>query len=123
MTERMSAPEALEWLQRAVATQGPEFVYSVSGRSTGCHYRPVQAYGESDPRSKTGCLIGTAMVLAGREIHPEMEGRSVMDGFCILSWNLSGEAARVLATAQWAQDNGKSWGEALAAAITFAGEE
>ena len=111
---------AAELLGQAVRTQGPDFVYAPNGEE--CHYVPVLRDRTDDPRSKTGCLIGVALKIAGVDTEgmkaagsiSSLEGQQERYGF-----RLTIEAARYFAIAQYTQDRGGSWGLAKVAAEAY----
>ena len=109
--------QARELLKAAMETQGKDFSYSDGGKN--CLYRPMTEYdfhdggGEfdaDDPRTKTGCLIGVALSLAGETRHLNLK-------LCItLVWqkypDMMSEHTRIyFSKAQFNQDFGGSWGE------------
>ena len=113
----MSINEAREWLRKAVALRGADFVYrdldvvEEGDVNENCFYLPQPQLPEDDPRHRTGCLIGTAMMLAGREITPEHEAHnpsSLLD-----AWSLTPEAGSLMGCVQAQQDGGMPWGSAL----------
>ena len=102
----MTLEEARGWLLAAVETQGRDFVYATEG-SGGCYYIPKEQFGDK-PQGRTGCLIGTALTLAGREV-PDLGS--------IISYHqelfqLSPEATVYFRCAQSWQDSGSTWGDA-----------
>lgn len=103
--------EARVLLARAVETQGRDFVYNPGGTGS-CLYRPLneEPYLD-DPQSKTGCVVGVALSLAGETRHLS-SGERVMGLSIKYPGMLSYPAAQYLQKAQYAQDLGKSWGEA-----------
>lgn len=112
--------KAAELLGEAVQTQGPDFVYAPNGQS--CHYLPYAGIDSDDPRSKTGCLIGVALKIAG--VDPEtLRGAGSVPSFAgtheRLGFRLTVDAARYFYIAQAVQDRGGSWGMARIAAETF----
>ena len=116
----MTMDEALEWLRLAVDTQGRDFVYNPPGGSFRCFYLPQKYAPKGSPQTRTGCLIGTAMKLAGRAITEDMERNNVLS--LADQWNLSEHAALILQRAQQVQDSGSTWGEAWKKAHRRAGE-
>lgn len=104
-------------LARAVMTQGPDFVYSKGGQA--CRYQPITRFDDivtkDDPRTKTGCLIGTAAKLAGIDTR-EWDG--TIAGYVSRKFgHLFGPGVTdYWQTAQNAQDSGATWGEAFAEA-------
>ena len=101
-----TAREALELLEKAVATRGEDFVYQK--RLGGCLY----VY-----QGKPDCLIGVALIdFAGWPL-------SDLERFCPVAsvarefpGRIGADAVAVLQAAQDAQDAGETWGQALRAA-------
>lgn len=119
--------QARELLRQAVATQGPDFVYNPDGNGQ-CFYRPSEVYrlpgahgrpavplAADDPRRITGCLIGVALDLAGETRHHDRAG-GIHGVAAMFPDMMSRGTASYFAEAQSVQDNGGTWGEALAAA-------
>ena len=105
----MTLDEARDYLSDAVMTQGRDFIYARSSES--CYYIPLKTADATDPRRLTGCLIGTALKLAGREdmlldVIADVNTRANYFG-------LTQEAAAYLQKAQTMQDSGFSWGSAF----------
>jgi hypothetical protein len=119
-TQEMTLNEAREWLRLAVEERGSDFVYypdvlrereeDAPNVGPRCYYVPRVDLPASDPRSQTGCIAGTVMRLAGREITEMHEGLAVVD--LQADWNLSYHAALYLTYAQRMQDGSATWGEA-----------
>lgn len=127
-------PQARELLARAVATQGPDFVYDPGGHGD-CIYVPIQdfldhtygdeeienlefvdsldALGDDSPKKKTGCLVGVALDLAG-EVRHRYSQQSIKNIAEDHPDMMTKEAAEYFQEAQTSQDNGSTWGEALA---------
>lgn len=111
-------PRARESLKKAVKTQGRDFVYAIM-KSTSyglptCEYSPNPNFGENDPRSKTGCLVGTAFSISGV---PD----EVLNKITLMVPELHQEASEITMSkaatvyfhiAQIIQDRGGSWGTA-----------
>lgn len=111
----MTLEMARGYLARAVLTQGPDFVYRATGRAVICHYKALpDSTPETDPRHHTGCMVGVVMKLSGREILEVHEGETPESVYMREEWNLSARAGRYLYSAQYAQDNGHTWGQAYA---------
>lgn len=129
----LNLAQAREVLAAAVATQGAFFVYNPGGTGF-CAYQPLAVgaqmrdrsgafatIAEGDPRTRTGCLAGIALDLAGIEFE-----HSSPDSVTHLLWwipehpRATEAAARYLQEAQEAQDSGASWGQALEQAERFA---
>lgn len=108
---------ARELLTAAVATQPDGFVYNPGGDDINfmCFYRrqPEGVYGPDDPRVLTGCLIGTALGLAGIELPDDCEGKSIA-GLASghPEWEFTTEAVAYFTRAQRHQDTGKTWTQA-----------
>lgn len=104
--------QARELLARAVETQGRDFVYNPGGQGGCLNFPDPDNFHPNAPQARTGCLIGTAVTLAGVEI-PLIYARSTIgqlhDGHVV---HLSQDALIYLKVAQRAQDTGKSWGRA-----------
>jgi|ERR1051326_5466436 hypothetical protein len=119
---------ARQLLARAVGTQGRDFVYNTrpGGR---CLYmtfeeckmihQPVVGFDTvrfASGAAITGCLIGTALKLAGVDVL-QLGAMSVRESH--RAWRAKGlvdidpEATRYFQTAQVAQDEGMSWGHAF----------
>lgn len=128
-------------LRQAMETQGEDFKYNPDPwHSGGCFYRPLtgpddrlldncpgrtrQQYADpAHPARVTGCLIGTALTLAGETIH--LESTWIIDSGNMANaapGMLTEAAARYLRRAQAHQDAGGTWGEALARAEAIAEE-
>lgn len=106
--------KARELLAQAVETQGRDFVYSPN--PSNCFYRPLSpADWPGDPRTKTGCLVGTALTLAGLTRH--LESKLSVEGLNEeLGHIWPGSVVRYFQLAQEEQDAGTTWGEAFDAA-------
>lgn len=100
-------------LARAVLTQGPDFVYKVGDRPKVCLYRPTKetdyGFDSDDPRSKTACLVGVALSLAGETRHVDIQD-SVTGLSATFRDMMTDEAAKYFRRAQYRQDNGETWG-------------
>lgn len=99
-------------LARAVLTQGEEFIYNPGGAGIVCEYKP---FGKTGPQSKTGCLIGVALDLAGETRHHHVSGNVISLSMRFPDM-FSREVVRYFGAAQDSQDLGKSWGMAYKAA-------
>lgn len=117
----ISLEMAQSLLLRAVQTQGYDFVYAPNREM--CYYLPRSEANAPESQRKTGCLIGTALKLAGVDtlklatagVVFTMKGRHGELGF-----RLTEEAAAYFAIAQAAQDHGSTWGQAYYAAEAYA---
>ena len=110
----MTLEEAQGFLRAAVDTQGDSFVYNPSYSSMVCEYTPRTDAPIGDPRRRTGCLIGTALKLAGRS-----EETLKVHGFVTdleKHFELNEVAASYFDVAQQEQDAGSTWGDAYRAA-------
>lgn len=120
--------EARELLLRAMETQGRDFQYQTKvGYGHGCLNVPLTEelsgmHGikmlEDDPKAKTGCIVGTALSLSGRDLPLKERCCMAVTGFA--EW-LSGDALSYLSIAQMAQDNMQTWGEAYDRAESYIG--
>lgn len=133
VSKPMDLRGARKYLKQAMETQGPNFVYNV-GSVAACYNVPLMTEGYmsretaiQNPKSKTGCLVGTAMTLAGYKFRQDEKRHSI-------DWNgpgygisgpksidsdekfLTHAARKYLKTAQARQDTGSTWGDAFAAA-------
>lgn len=122
--ETIDLAKARELLAAAVETQGRDFVYNPGGAGD-CLYRPMteeDGVAPDDPRAKTPCLVGTAL-----DIHGETRHRESTENISYLAMDLglTTEATTdYFQRAQYAQDQGKTWGQAFDEAEEFAeGEE
>ena len=139
MTEQMSDVDTvISLLERAVSERGADFNYgewvgielSPDSAGEGCqyvHYVDSDGEVEEEPttRSKAvpGCIAGFALHLHGVKLSDlrELEGNQAHDAARNVTY-LSDDARQVLQSAQAAQDQGKSWGEALESARVRAAE-
>lgn len=119
-------PRIREVMAQAVAERGADFVYNPGGVES-CYYTsmlldrhaPHQTLDADDPRSKTGCLIGEVMRRLGIPVDALAR---IQGGVSSLAIQLQdrGLAAMdtpviiCLSSAQSTQDNGSTWGAALA---------
>lgn len=113
---RLDIDAARALLAGAVETQGPGFVYNPDGDMP-CHYLPLGGgWKQGDPRTVTGCLIGTALKdIPGvaAELHTMRSVRLLIEVLAergILEATTG--AVLYLMNAQAAQDWGHSWGQA-----------
>lgn len=111
---------AKEMVEAAVTKMGPDFIYNPSVGGS-CIYLPWDdnrngALGnDSDPRYKTGCIVGTALAAV---LTPEQ--MSQLNGDILEFWSNSkwfqnlfdDESVGYLRVVQRHQDGGKSWGKA-----------
>lgn len=113
---------ARELLRQAVDTQGDAFAYAPSPGAS-CHYT-VEDFARfyrtendgqeplaTDPRLKTGCLVGVVLGLAGFTEHHGVEAG--VDDDIALPIPMEPEARAYLSAAQQSQDIGHTWGEAF----------
>ena len=125
MTEKIDIHRARILLADAVNTQGRDFVYNASTAGYGsCFNVPLgeltylnllDEADADDPRRLTGCLVGTAIKLAGVPIPTDMEAM----GIHAFDDHFTEEAMRYLAEAQAAQDDGQTWGQSHYRAEAF----
>ena len=114
---RIDLEKARTLLRAAMETQGPDFVYNPEGKGT-CMNIPDEGAKEGDPRAITGCLIGTMITGLGISMDEyELKETNVIGAARILSdrskVQFTQDALVYLMRAQNAQDNGKTWGEAV----------
>lgn len=108
---------ARELLKQAMETQGRDFVYCPIDGPSNCHYEPC--LDEDGPKALTGCLVGTALTLAGETRHIGYGGivTRLAESYPDMMTPVTREYFRV---AQFAQDFGASWGEAYDRAEKYA---
>lgn len=116
-------------LRRAANTQAPDFRYIDKSKHSGCYYSTdtfhkansdYAADMSDDPRSKTGCLIGVALDLAGYTKHHE--STETIQGLWeegTLIDSMDFDAVQYFTQAQVAQDNGDTWESARAKAEAY----
>jgi hypothetical protein len=119
-------PRARELLKQAMDTQGRNFVYNDTPREnmSQCFYLPQNDDHWGASKMRTGCLIGTALKLAGV---PETE-LNFMGGIsgwaCRFPNYVTEEATWYFADAQTTQDKrGATWGQAYDYAESRIGTE
>lgn len=108
---------ARELLKQAVETQGEDFVYQVISGDM-CYYRPMTEEEEpdaNDPKRVTGCLVGTALTLAGETRHLDVIG-SVGTLFNTFPDMMTTGACDYFQAAQNLQDQAYTWGDSYDAA-------
>jgi hypothetical protein len=123
-TKQFDVPEVLAALEAAVARRGEDYEYerplSPQGAPSGCLY----VHDRYTENPTPGCIVGQVYFdLLGRLVPAPLELRICADDINYTpnsEWRAEGTftdgAIRVLGRAQVAQDDGASWGEALAAA-------
>ncbi len=117
-TKIETADQALELLERAVATRGEDFVYEKPEDAEFCVY--VRD-------GKPDCLIGVVLSMVGWT-NEELEVADSIGTVSTLAidtrWadRFSKDAVRILGSAQSAQDFGRAWGSALAKAREYAAQ-
>lgn len=114
---------ALDLLQRAVDYKGADHVEPLYNDDGEAVIDRAEAGGETVCRyiepgtRKPGCLIGTALWLAGATVDDlvphEGEGIGALRGTV---YEAPSDVVSLLSEAQHGQDGGKTWGEALEAA-------
>lgn len=109
--------DAIEMLEQAVQERGEDYVYPDEWKYQGllCQY----VIGDGTP----GCIVGTALINNGvisetqaddlRNSPNNHSGIVSMLGWLGIKDRFDFRAINVLGEAQSAQDNGKTWGEAL----------
>lgn len=140
--EMITLPIARKLLKRAMETQGRDFVYANRPEThSKCFYVPlsnenlpailesVKVYGspdylrlsDNDPRTKTGCLIGTALKLHGIAMSKLSTNTQKINQFPKdFPGMIDQDAADYFQEAQYKQDRGLTWGEAYDAAEVWA---
>lgn len=120
LPEVKSAQAALNLLRAAVEVRGEDYVYAPLALKEGggvCRY--------VDNDGCPSCIVGLALALAGADIEDlkELDNRWVG----VLSAEylheiapISSEASDIFSAAQSAQDLGKTWGQALREARSYA---
>lgn len=133
----ITAEQALDALEKAVALKGPDYVYTDQatgiradseewhGTGIGCRY--------AGPDGEPACIVGTALSIIDqavfdvvRECEAEEGSFPVID-LCEGTGDVpvvvaAADAVWVFRCAQVAQDGGATWGEALKAAREYATE-
>jgi hypothetical protein len=126
-TDSIDVDQALALLERAVATQGGDFIYNPGGHGS-CHYTAYVSYdGDPDPRAKTGCLVGVALRFAGINLDDASGSITSLWEPGDMHWPglqqvLTHDAVQVMQAAQGSQDKGHTWGAALGAAHAVAAD-
>lgn len=119
----LTLEEARRILALAVEKQGRDFVYNPEGGL--CCYVPQKSLPEDDPRSQTGCIVGTGFDLGNIKPprgFPDWEHAALeLAVFSVSDLNrkfafLTDDAETYLQIAQMVQDGGGSWGVAFDAA-------
>lgn len=100
--------QARALLLQAMETQGRDFVYN-DDLASPCFYVPNSCY--TGPKSETGCLVGTALTLAGETRHLDYHG-SVKGLHREYPNMMSVTVVEYFSTAQEKQDFCYTWGEA-----------
>ncbi len=111
-TKIETVEQALELLEKAVATRGSDFVYQKPEGEDFCKYVKDD---------KPDCLIGVVLSMCGwtNEELKAADGVGSVDAISVDErWadRFGNNAVRVLVAAQTLQDNGNTWGSALASA-------
>ncbi len=119
MAEQITKDRALELLREIVAEYGEDWVYASRDDGTTCTYTR---------QGQPSCLIGHVLHRAGVPIEHLAtldRGDTPSIGTTTVDWGIeiTPDARRVLGVAQHAQDDGSSWGTALAMAEEAAGDE
>lgn len=124
MKELISDAAIKETAAAVVAEYGPEFVYNPD-KTSRCFYSPVKAIRENPavfkaepnlPKFHTGCLVGVILDRLGVNGHSD----SGLGVYGLIQKNIldkafSKWAQEYLSVLQDTQDQGGTWGEALAA--------
>lgn len=109
-TKIETVEQALELLERAVATRGADFVYEKPEGEDFCKYVRDD---------KPDCLIGVVLSMVGwtNEELKAADKLGTVHGVAVdFAERLGSDAIVVLGAAQAVQDDGASWGKALTAA-------
>lgn len=143
-TEPFGIERARELLLAALESQGRDFIYNPDGEGWPCYNGPLpvgfklvgwaedsytekfhKVLEEGDPRTITGCIIGTALTLGGYTYH--LDQSKLGDGVFGVAYYYVGdsrkrvvvfddEAGLYFRAAQKVQDHGSTWGAAYDAA-------
>lgn len=100
-------------MRDAVAERGEDFVYSVRSPTWRCNYT------EAD--GSIGCLIGLALSKIDPSLVPKH--RSQIPAIGVLSSLTTEKVAEAANKAQYEQDTGKTWGEALSMYLKWVGRD
>lgn len=106
----MTLSQARGFLREAMETMGPDFVYNPGGGGA-CYYTPQRGTDPCNPNVMTGCLVGTALKLAG--CTPDQLSMSGTIQALWAHFSLTRAAMEYFTTAQVEQDTGGSWGHAF----------
>lgn len=117
MTTPLDLATARQYAAQVVEAQGRDFVYNPNGAMK-CLYVPAQDADDSDPRGKTGCLVGRILDLHGLTAHHGAEApirELVYDGTHggPLASAMDDDTVEYLQVLQTSQDCGRSWGDAF----------
>jgi hypothetical protein len=105
---------------REVVAERPDYVYErpahMHGGLPSCLYVHYTEAGEREP----GCIVGQVLHRLGvpLETLERHEGHTAAYVATDAVGSMSDDIARILDTAQYRQDEGKTWGEALADALS-----
>lgn len=121
MNTVITLPRAVELVTEAVELRGRDFVYMPGGSlasAVNCFYSPRPDYFPEDhPAATSGCLIGTALELAGCAINDDLvvaaDGLN-SGGFLPSGFQITEAAGRFFRECQTKQDAGDTWGDSLA---------
>ena len=130
---RINLIEARRLLSHAVYTQGNDFVYQDKNDKVGCLNVPYTDElaaklgldklceegllpAADSPKRRTGCMVGTALALAGVPVPPS----AAQAGVWYFRPFLTELAAKYLRVAQMTQDQGLMWGTAFEMAEMWA---
>lgn len=107
-TIKVDLARAVALLREVVAEYGEEFIYDGSTAADCVYMR------DGEP----SCLVGHALYRAGERVFEE----GMCPSLAARTVNVTSSADAVFSAAQDRQDNGATWGEALAAALARAAE-
>lgn len=108
----LDVDQALEALRAVVADAGPSHIYDGPMIGGACVY--------ADSAGNACCIAGRVLEHVAPDTWRDLEtvvGNLPAPDLFTVDGLVTWEASRVLSRAQWEQDNGKTWGEALAAAV------
>lgn len=119
MTPPLDLATARRYAAQVVEAQGRDFVYNPNGAMK-CLYVPAPDADDSDPRGKTGCLVGRILDLHGVTAHHNSEApiADMVNPDCAVSAGLlegamDDDTLQYLTVLQDSQDGGNSWGDAF----------
>lgn len=119
MTREIEWDEAVDLLVRAIHEKSPEYVYErPDGPNSGCKYFRRDAAGKPVAPS---CIVGHVLTYLG--VEDAREGVNADRVIRDSGFTLSPRVATLFSAAQFRQDGGTPWGEAVLVAKKTATEE